>query len=340
MAVRGLRAALAGRMRRVDVAPEHVLDAVGRIEDAYERATVEPIECRVQHRLALAVDVIRLPQERRIVGDAFVEGPGVFGQSQRREGSDAGSQVARVVRRMRDRHRRALGVEVDGRQVEREVLAALGEQQPRQAGDGNAGHSRKRQRDPRTQFALRHGYARGADRDIGRAAVIPGDDVQGEGERGLAVEQRVRGAGERAVHGSALAGHRQTDAALLEAPGGRACRGQQERALRAEQVGHAHRAELGAIELVRRKCDGHPQDGAPDAVLAEDGPERLRPSQQPEVGTAQRQPEAAELQDARHRPDHGGRQLRQVGAAVAVEEVEDVVARRVRAGAERRPGHR
>ena len=37
-------------------------------------------------------------------------------------------------------------------------------------------------------------------------------------------------------------------------------REQQERALRAEQVGHAHRAQLRAVEAIRRKRDRHAQD--------------------------------------------------------------------------------
>ncbi len=73
--VRGLLAPAPGGMPGIDVAPEHVLDAIGGVEDADQGALAKAVERGEEHRLALAIDVVRLLQERPIVGDAFVEAP-------------------------------------------------------------------------------------------------------------------------------------------------------------------------------------------------------------------------------------------------------------------------
>ena len=128
--------------------------------------------------------------------------------------------------------------------------------------------------------------------------------------------------------------------ALLElgvrGPGGE----EQEGALGAQQVGDAHRRQLGAVEAVGREGDRHPQHRAPDPVLAEDRPERRRLAQQAQDRLLQRDAPAADLEEAVDAADLRRRQHRQVGLPVAVEEVEDVVLGRVDAGRERRPGHR
>ena len=70
--------------------------------------------------------------------------------------------------------------------------------------------------------------------------------------------------------------------------------------------GHAHRAQLGSVEAVRRKRHRHPQDRAPDAVLAQDRPERLRFSQVAKLGTLTRNQVAADPEErvrpCRHAP--------------------------------------
>jgi hypothetical protein len=133
---------------------------------------------------------------------------------------------------------------------------------------------------------------------------------------------------------------RHADAALLEAPGFPPRGVEQERALRAEQVGHAHRAQLRAIEPVGWKRDGHAEHGAPDLVLAENCPERLGSPEELQLRLVERDAVPSQPEEPLHAPDARGREQREVGAPIAVEEVEDVVARRVRAGAERRPCHR
>ena len=62
--VLGRLAAARRRVPRVDVPPEHVLDAIGRVEDAHERSAAQPIERGEEHRAALAIDVVGLLQKR------------------------------------------------------------------------------------------------------------------------------------------------------------------------------------------------------------------------------------------------------------------------------------
>ena len=85
---------------------------------------------RVQeHRLALVVHVEALPDELVVVQDALVQGPGVLGQAERGVRALLLGQVDRIHRRVADRHRRLLGVDVDRRDVEPEL--GLGAQSSR-----------------------------------------------------------------------------------------------------------------------------------------------------------------------------------------------------------------
>ena len=66
-----------------------------------------------------------------------------------------------------------------------------------------------------------------------------------------------------------------SDAALRETSPGRTGRIEQKCPLRTKQIRNRHRAQLGSVEPVRRKGHGNTKDRAPDAMLAENGPERL-----------------------------------------------------------------
>ena len=176
---------------------------------------------------------------------------------------------------MRDRHRRLVGIEVDRRHVEREVLVDLGDQQARDARDTvTPGAARKRKRDPVAQLARRaastrravqigtvtplrraierHAAAAASAADCPSTNVFSGPLNVGLDAIALDVRQRSR-----------------RPPSLNRRVAGRVVKSEK-RALRAEQIGHAHRAQLGAVEPVRRKRDRHAQHGAPDAVLAED----------------------------------------------------------------------
>ncbi len=140
-----------GRVALLGVAPEHVLDAVGGVEDAGDGPAPLPLEGRQEHLLALAVDVVRHLQEGAVVDDPLVERPGVLGQPERREGPDPLGEVGRVVGRVGDGHGRVLGVEVERRHVERDVLAQLREHHPADGLHLDPGRRAEGERDPVAQ---------------------------------------------------------------------------------------------------------------------------------------------------------------------------------------------
>ena len=79
-------------MRRVDVAPEHVLQAVGTIEDHHTQPPANLVQRVEEHRLALAVGVQALLQEPLVAQDVLVDRPGVLGQT------ECGKRPCRLVR--------------------------------------------------------------------------------------------------------------------------------------------------------------------------------------------------------------------------------------------------
>ena len=103
-----------------------------------------------------------------------------------------------------------------------------------------------------------------------------------------------------------------------------------EHPLRAAQVGHAHRREQHAAQLLRRERDRHAQDAAEDAVVAQDVPERAALAQEPDGRPAEGDLILAQAEDAPGRPDLDRAELRVVVRQVGREEVEDVVLARVR----------
>ncbi len=296
----------------------------------------------VEHLLALVVDILGLGPEGAVVGDLLVERPGVLGETEGGEGTDLLLEIARVVGRVRDRHGRFAGFDVDRRHVERDVLVGLGEHDPGQPADLHPGDDLEVELDPIAELAGLEVELGAVDVDHG-AARFP---VDIDGERQLhgrvALEEGVLGApdGGFVAVVRTVAAQVDADPALLEGlflgTGGE----EHEAALGAEEIGDAHGAELRAVELVGRKGDGHPDDGAPDIVLAEDRPPRFGFAQQTDFGFLQRDPELADLEELLHRTDIGRAQPRKIGPRVTVEEVEDVVPTRVGSGTEGGPRHR
>ncbi len=136
----------------------------------------------------------------------------------------------------------------------------------------------------------------------------------------LAAQDRLLAAG---VHGVALG-------VLARAE-------ERERALAAAQVRDAHPREQEAAELHRREGDRNALDHAPDVLVAEQLPERLRLLEQLDARAPERHDVTADVGDALGRADVGGRQHRPVGAGVARQEVEDAVAAGVHSRREGRP---
>ena len=259
--------------------------AIGGVEHADQGALAQPAEGREEHVLALPIDVVGLLQEDALVGDAFVEGPGVLGKAERRVGADSFRQVHRVVERVRHRHRRLLGIDVDGRHVHREVIVHLDHEQARNPRDRDARCRPEPQRDPVAQVSRRQRYARAAGVDL---HLLPGP-IEHDA---AAVTLSGRASAANGFSGPSTAVSMRScwmvtgdpDSPLLEVLDGRTRREQEEGPLRAEQVGHGHGAQLRAVEPIRWKRDRHAQDRAPDAVLAEHDPERLRLAQQAQLG--------------------------------------------------------
>ena len=117
-------AAAVGRMLAVEVAEEHVLQAVGAVEHADDRAVARLLERVEEHALALRVMIERLLQERLLVDHALVQRPGVLGEAERRELAQQLRQVDRVDPRPGDRQRRLARIDVDRRDVQVEVRRA------------------------------------------------------------------------------------------------------------------------------------------------------------------------------------------------------------------------
>ena len=137
-----------GRVPLVDVAPERVLEAVGAVEDAGDQPARDLVDRVEEHLLALAVHVEALLDELVVVDDVLVEGPGVFGQAERRERALLLGQVDGVHRRVADRHRRVFGIDVDRGDVQPELGLGAQEQELAQTAHLHAGRDAKLDRNP------------------------------------------------------------------------------------------------------------------------------------------------------------------------------------------------
>ncbi len=274
-----------------------------------------------------------------VVGHTLVERPGILGQAQRRvRTADLLGQVIRVIGRMRNRHRRVLGIDADRRDVEREVLPHLRNHEPAATANLDARRGVKLELHPVTEHMRRELELELADRQMRLVVVRVALDTQRNLERRAVLEERVLRPLQRGLDNAVSVLELDSDTAFLNLFIGLACREQQERALGAEQVGHAHRRQLGAVELVRREGDRHPQHRAPDVVIAEDAPERLGFSQLPDIGLLGGNPVLADVERPLDAADMRRREQRQIRAPVAVQKIENVMPRRVGARCERRPG--
>ncbi len=151
---------------------------------ASKTVTRQPLRSRFEgcekHLLSFLLDVLRLPPEGPVVGDIFVECPGVFGEPEGRVGSDLLLQVGAVVGRVGDRHRRLFGFDVDRRKIERYVLVHFGQHEPRQTRDFHSGNNRKLQLDIFAEHPELETGRRPSDREVGGVRL----PVERQAERG------------------------------------------------------------------------------------------------------------------------------------------------------------
>src|SRR4029079_13985279 len=93
-----------------------------RVEHDGHEALARLVERIPELLLALLEEDRGLRQERFFVDHALVERPRVLRETQRAERAEQLREVDRVDERMADRQRRLLGIDVDRRRVDLEVL--------------------------------------------------------------------------------------------------------------------------------------------------------------------------------------------------------------------------
>src|SRR4030095_288505 len=133
------------------------------------------------------------------------------------------------------------------------------------------------------QLSNRELHPRAIDICVDMSALPGQDETERNGQWWRAIEKHVLGTLDFRFHAVAIDSNMNANATFLESLAG-GTRGVEEKcALRAQQVRRAHRAQLRAVKPIRRKRDRHPQHGAPNAMLAENGPERLRTARQAQL---------------------------------------------------------
>ena len=132
---------------------EHVLHAVGGIEDAGHDPAACAIERAEELGLALFVNEIGLFEKGGVIDGVLVERPGVFGHAKRGIRTKQFGEVGGVVAGVRDGQRRIFGVDIDGRVIQRKLRLDFREQEAHDAGDSNAEGGFEGQGDPRCVLA-------------------------------------------------------------------------------------------------------------------------------------------------------------------------------------------
>ena len=329
-----------GRMIVLEIAKEHVLQAVGDIEDAGHRPPSGLLHRIEQHLLALVMDQVGQFEEGLLVQHALVQPPGVLGQTQRGITTQRLGKIDRIGERVRDGQRRLVRIDVDRCHVELQMRRRLLEVETADALHRVVQRRTERQFDPRREFLelqrerlvpyrQQRVVLTGADLHLERQTHLPGIlDQRVFGTRDVALDLAVPQF-DRNLHAAREAAAFFGVAAVIR-----------EGPLTALQVGHHHRRQQRAAELPRRESDRHADDRTEDAVIAEDLPERLALAPQIHRGLPQRDPVLAQLQDARRVGHLGRAEFGKVRVGPGNQEVEDLVLARVAAGLKAGPGHR
>jgi hypothetical protein len=100
------------------IAPEHVLDAVGGIEDAGAQALLRFVERVEEHALAIFVIAVRLRQKGIVIEHMLVERPRVFCEAERRIRPEKFGEINGIRHRVRDRQVGMPGIDVHRRDVD------------------------------------------------------------------------------------------------------------------------------------------------------------------------------------------------------------------------------
>ncbi len=282
----------------------------------------------------------RLFEELRLVQHALGQRLGVLGHALGVVGAGRLDQLGGEGVGRRDRHRRALGVDLERRHVELE----LGPHRLQiEAGDHPQILQRQRELDRQPVAPLPHHQQPllVADHQLGHRLDRVDVDLEVDRQPGP-VRQADVGRAVQGRLGDALPVVDRVDLAAADvlALEGEKLRGvERELAGRADRVGRAHAAELVAGGARGREVGRHANDPALHAVLLQHLPERRAVAQQLDRAPGRHLP-AADAVAVLGGLGAAGRQVGQHGLGVAVHEVEDAVAAGVHAGDEVRPGHR
>ncbi len=141
-------------MLLVEIAPEHVLHAVGAVEDAHAQAAIDLVQAIEKHGLAFAVGVEALLEKMIVAQDMFAQSPGIFGQAERGIRALLFGQINRVDRRIADGHRRFFRVDIDGRRIQLEFGLGVEQQKLAHAMHRQARHDHETDLDPVGVYVL------------------------------------------------------------------------------------------------------------------------------------------------------------------------------------------
>ena len=147
----------ARRMGLVKISPEHVLDAVGSIEDTDAKTFRNFIKSVKKHRFPFPVDVGALLQKMFVFENLLAESPSILGQPECRIGALLLGEIDRIDSRITNRHSGMFGVKMDGGHVEIKLGVGFQEQPTTESLNGNAPASAKPHGDPISVLPLLQG---------------------------------------------------------------------------------------------------------------------------------------------------------------------------------------
>ena len=324
--------------RLVQIAEEHVLDAIAGVEHARHDAPRRLFQRIAEHRLALVHQVVGLCEKVAAGDDAFVQRPRVLRHPERRIQAEQLRQVGRVERRMADGQRGLLRIDLNRRDIQRKLGFGLRHQKARDTVYPNPQRGVERQPDPGSVFSRRQRNFLPVNVER-RLRLAVERNLEGNRERRAAFDEAVFGALQYAL--DMIAGALQRIATAAFVRGFLEPRTEmREAALRTAQIRRAHRRELPAVELVGRKRNRHADDGRANALFPEQAPERTALASHFDVRPSQRDAEASQFCHAGRLVDSGRGQFRNVRLHVPIQKIEDVVSRRADASRESGPGDR
>jgi len=329
------------RVRGIEQPVEHVRHPIGLGEHRDEEVPVRPRELVQRARAHLVHRPVEVGEEGLLVDALGVERRRVLRPADGLVGAERRGELGGVARWRTDRNERrrrriVQRREIDAQRLDRcDVEAA----EPRDGDERKPERRNHRQLEgvPRAPAAARHTLLAAAEAHRHRAGGAVDVEPEVERQRRPAVAARVRWT--RDVDLGVVTAERNREqppaAGVRVRPRLEIAREIGERAVGAEQVRDAEpRQHPPPRHAVGRKGVRDAQHVHPDAVRGGDVPERRPLPAAVCLGT--RRPE--ETPQELRRTDTAGADVRQVRRGVALDEVEDAVARRRRAGGKGRPG--